>query len=364
MRSFVVATVALVLTCQPAAAPAELSATPRPQPSTGDTKPALDLNGPLRLDPAGTLGLGGRQIVFLDDQRWLSSAGYQVTWWDGHVPKTTFHLDAYNYLAASADGAALFGDREVVTAATGAKSPASVPAVVAGGHTGLAVQTLRVPPDRALGLLELDWRAGRGMPVPVPDGVRLREQPPDAVKHWYIVDPGGRTLVTLPAGNSPFSAFSPKFVAIGGTPTENELTVLARPGLAPAATLSLGGTYINQVDISRDERWLLAADNTGKVAVWDTANWRAPPMAWAAHAKPTGGIAFHPRAPLLVTTGFDQTVKLWRLGAPPVLVASAPLAGLPLAVAFTPNGERLYVGVDRHDNITESIVIFALAPGA
>ena len=84
---------------------AAASAAPRPEPALG---------GALELKQVGSLGVGGRQIAFLSEDRWVSSAGYQVTAWEGLVPANTFHLDAYNYLAVSTDHLRVFGDREAI----------------------------------------------------------------------------------------------------------------------------------------------------------------------------------------------------------------------------------------------------------
>lgn len=320
------------------------------------------LTGAIDLKVAGSLGLGGRQLAFISEDRWVSSAGYQVTVWDGLVPSTTFHLDAYNYLAVSSDLLRVFGDQEAIELASATKTLALAkePAVLGAGR-GLEIEHLRATPDGAIGLLEMRWRAAPGLP----GGPRAYpDSPPDDVEHWQLVDGRtGATLLTLPAGNSPFSAFSPSFIAVGGTPKESEITVVSRPTPKIVTTLSMGATYVNQVDISADERWLLAADNTGHVALWDTSDWAKGPITWAAHEKPTGGIAFHPHAPLLVTTGFDQELKLWRLdtsGGQPELVTHLALAAQPLAIAFAPSGRRLHVGIERHDAITESIAIVEL----
>lgn len=341
----------LLFVCQSLPEPvgdAAPSASPRPE---------LVLTGPLGLRVVGSLGLGGRQIVFLDDERWLSSAGYQVTSWVGSVPAITYHLDSYNYLAVSPDGLHVFGDREVVDVASAVKTRAlaAAPEILARSPV-LEIEHLRATPDGALGLLELRFR-------PHPS---FSSSPPDDMAHWYLTDGStGATLLKLPAGNSPFSDFSASFIAVGGTPKQGDVTVVSRAKPTIVATLSMGTTYVNQVDVSPDERWLLAADNTGQVALWDASAWTAAPTTWAAHEKPTSGIAFHPHAPLLATTGLDDTLKLWRIdvgasGGQPQLVTSMALASRPLAVAFTPNGRRIHVGIDWHDAFTESIVIVEL----
>lgn len=347
------ATLAVLFVCQSLPEPVG-DAAPRATP-----RPELVLTGPLGLRVVGSLGLGGRQIVFLSDERWLSSAGYQVTSWEGSIPTTTHHLDSYNYLAVSSDGLHVFGDREVVDVASSVKTHAlaAEPELLASSPV-LEVDNLRAAPDGALGLLELGFRPHPSFP----------DTPPEALEHWYLVEGRtGATLLTLPAGNSPFSTFSTSFIAVGGTPQQGDVTVVSREKPAIVATVSMGPTYVNQVDISPDERWLLAADNTGHVALWDTSAWTTGPTTWAAHEKPTSGIAFHPHAPLLVTTGLDDTLKLWRLaasGGPPELVATLALASRPLAVAFSPSGRRIHVGIDGYHAFTESIVIVELTSGA
>jgi hypothetical protein len=358
----------LLLACQSVPEPVENAAPSDP------ARPELVLTGPLELRVVGSLGLGGRQIAFISEDRWVSSAGYQVTLWEGSVPASTFHLDAYNYLAVSSDGLRVFGDHEVVDLASSVKSLAlaAEPEVIAKQPPqGGEIEHLRVTPDGALGLLEMRWRPPPGLPETDAEGERSHRHaypnsPPEDMKHWYLADGRtGATLLTLPAGNSPFSAFGTGFIAVGGTPTEGEITVVSRPTPAIVTTLSMGMTYVNQVDISPDERWLLAADNTGQVALWSASDWAKGPITWAAHDKPTSGIAFHPQAPLLATTGFDDTLKLWRLdpsasGGKPLLVTSLALAGQPLDLAFTPSGQRLHVGIERHDAVTESIAIIEL----
>jgi hypothetical protein len=356
----------VVFACQPAPEPVADAAPSDPPRSE------LDLGGPLGLRIVGSLGVGGNEIAFISDERWLSSAGYQVTLWEGSVPTSTFHLDAYNYLAASDDGLRVFGDHEVVDLASSVKTRAlaAMPAALAVQPSqGREIEHLRATPDGAISLLEMRWRPPPGRPELDAEGEgsyghAYPSSPPDDMKHWYLVDGRtGATLLTLPAGNSPFSAFSPSFIAVGGTPQEGEITVVSRPSPEIVATLSMGTTYVNQVVISPDERWLLAADNTGKVALWDTSAWAAGPITWAAHDKPSGGIAFHPHAPLLATTGFDNALKLWRIeagGGPPQLVTSLALAGQPLDLAFAPSGRRLHVGIERHDAVTASIAIVEL----
>lgn len=368
----------VLVACQPAPEPVADAAGSDPPGPVADAArsdpppPELVLTGPLGLRVVGSLGVGGRQIAFIREDRWVSSAGYQVTRWEGSVPASTFHLDAYNYLAVSADGLRVYGDREVVELASSVKTLAlaAEPAVLAVPPPhGREIEHLRATPDGTLGLLEMRWRPPPGRPETNADGERsyrhaYPSSPPEDMKHWYLVDGRtGATRLTLPAGNSPFSAFSPSFIAVGGTPKEGEITVVSRPTPAIVATLSMGTTYVNQVDISPDERWLLAADNTGQIALWDTSAWASGPITWAAHDKPTGGIAFHPSAPLLATTGFDNTIKLWRIeasGGKPKLVTSLALAGLPLDLAFAPSGRRLHVGIERHDAVTESIAIVEL----
>lgn len=359
------AAVAALLACPAAGPPAPVPLEPA-APAPPVTAPA-DLSGPVALRLAASLGAGGRRIAFADRERWASSAGYIVTWWEGQVPKRSFRLDAYRNLAVAADGRAVIGDRELIDLETGARRPA-VAAPAAARGDGREIEDLWLAPDRGVALLRLGWRPPRGMPSVRPDGERTYRytypnSPPEAIRQLYLVDDAtGATLTSLPIGHGAFAGFSARHVAVAGTPESGDVTVLARPALAVAATLSLGPAYLNAVVIAPGERRLAAADNTGVVALWDMSDWSAAPVVWPAHPQPTAGLAFHPRADLLATAGRERALKLWRPGAgAPALVAALPLPQIPLTLAFHPDGDRIFVGLEHDEPAAESIAIVELA---
>ncbi len=349
-------------------APTDPITAPTPAPAPAPVEPAL--SGPLRLELTRSLGAEGRQIAFIDDTRWLSSAGYRVTAWEGHVPKATLTIDAYHHLAISDDLTRAFADHAVLDLATSQVSPISPSPAVLGEHPGLELERLRISPDGALALLEPGWRPPRGIPRTGPDGERTyrhvyRNTRPEQAKSLYLLDPTtGATLLKIAAadGHHAWVAFSPRFVALGGAPSANEVALLARPALTTVRTVAMTD-FVNQVRISPDESLLLAADDRGAVTLWDMSSGTVR-SSWAAHPEPTGAVVFHPRAPLLVTTGNDHTIKLWRISGEPTLLATLPIAGRPLAAAFDRGGTKLHVGLDRHEHVAESIAVVALVPGS
>ncbi|RPI20601.1 MAG: WD40 repeat domain-containing protein [Actinobacteria bacterium] len=90
---------------------------------------------------------------------------------------------------------------------------------------------------------------------------------------------------------------------------------------------------------SVDGRYFGSAGQDG-VRLWDARTGR-PLAARSDHRGPVYACAFHPRSPLLVSTGEDHTVRLWRFaeeGVPRVLRLHGDQV---LSCAFSPSGHLL-----------------------
>ncbi|MBT6153106.1 MAG: hypothetical protein HOK71_09535 [Planctomycetaceae bacterium] len=94
---------------------------------------------------------------------------------------------------------------------------------------------------------------------------------------------------------------------------------------------------LSETALSADGKQLAAGDTLGDIRVWDLAG-NAAPHLLGAHVGGVSGLAFDPRGSLLYSSGFDGTVKLWKLpiAAPTVL---PPHKAAVHAVAISPNGK-------------------------
>src|SRR5262249_40587063 len=92
------------------------------------------------------------------------------------------------------------------------------------------------------------------------------------------------------------------------------------------------------VALSRDER-LAATVNGNVVAVWDTQNGRV--LATFEHEDDVGSATFSPDGQRLLTGSKDGIARLWDLTSKRVLQEFHGHGESVLAVAFSPNGERV-----------------------
>jgi len=99
---------------------------------------------------------------------------------------------------------------------------------------------------------------------------------------------------------------------------------------------------LSETALSADGKQLAAGDTLGDIRVWDLAG-NAAPQRLGAHIGGVSGLSFDPRGSLLYSSGFDGTVKLWKLpiAAPTVL---PPHKAAVHAVAMLPNGRLVASG--------------------
>ena len=102
------------------------------------------------------------------------------------------------------------------------------------------------------------------------------------------------------------------------------------------------------VSINADGSLLAAsARGTNDVWLWDISNPAAPelvPTPLHGHSELVEEVRFAPNAPLLVTAGDDDTIRLWNVAdphAPRALAQLAPGAGNVFMVAFSPDGRTV-----------------------
>lgn len=182
-------------------------------------------------------------------------------------------------------------------------------------------------------LVYVEHRAARGLGRGGSGG-------PPARLLWMDRD---RRVLAVPwtGGNSSLTCvlLGARWAAAGG----RELLVWDRRTRAAAATLQPHTLVIRDLALSSDERWLASVGNDHRVVVVDTATLQ-PAAGWEAHDGDAVAVAFHPSRPLLATTGQDGQLRVWSLAGKRLAEASLGRPGT--AVAFSPDGTRLYAASD------------------
>lgn len=94
------------------------------------------------------------------------------------------------------------------------------------------------------------------------------------------------------------------------------------------------------LQVSPDVAYLGQIGADGNIALWQIAEWRLQ-CCWQGHTDEGRVIAFHPYLPVLVTGGWDDTIKLWSLDGQ--LIFQQAIAGHVEGLAFNPSGDELVV---------------------
>jgi|GEM_PF-4367884 len=146
-----------------------------------------------------------------------------------------------------------------------------------------------------------------------------------------------RTLAESPASlEYSILAASEQMVIAGGLDT---LVYNLQSGDV-SAELKVHELKILDACFSFDMTQALTADWSGKVVLWDTANWE-PVAVWNAHPDGSYALAFHPVQNLIATGGADNQVKVWDIDDEPTVIASLDLQATAIGVGFQHLGDRL-----------------------
>ena len=119
------------------------------------------------------------------------------------------------------------------------------------------------------------------------------------------------------------------------------LVCLAADGECSALPVSLDGP-VTAIDFAPRTGQLACVGAGGRVIVIagdDTGGRNLP------HDAPARNVRFSPRGDVLAVS-HERAVTLWNTAAEPVKIAEVPVAGLPLALAWSPDGAMLGCGAD------------------
>jgi WD40 repeat protein len=107
-----------------------------------------------------------------------------------------------------------------------------------------------------------------------------------------------------------------------------------------------GGT-VHAIGFSPDGRWLVTANYSSTVCLWDAISGRnVRPL--IGHSDSVNRLAFSPDGRRLVTGASDHTVRLWDVVKGEELAVLRGHADHVTAVAFSPDGTRLATASDDH----------------
>jgi WD40 repeat protein len=119
-------------------------------------------------------------------------------------------------------------------------------------------------------------------------------------------------------------------------------------------TLGRHASWISDLALSPDDRWVASISGDGWVKLWDLLGGTNPLPAWHAHTGPdtdghhgwTHALAFSPSRQILATAGPDGKVRFWNVFSSPPADAFPPLEASCARLAFSPDG-RLLAGLGR-----------------
>ena len=154
------------------------------------------------------------------------------------------------------------------------------------------------------------------------------------------------------------AAFSPdgKHVASGGAKMDTSIRIYDRT--TAKETLKLDGHtgWVWRIAYSPDGKKLLSAGmNDYSYRIWDTETGKTLIEGKNAHdGQNVVGIDWSPDGKQVLTSGRDQTVKLWDAETGKLVRTYAGLRGDPEAIAFSKDGKRFLASADKAVNVLDT----------
>ncbi|MFN2136333.1 MAG: hypothetical protein ACK2UK_10285 [Candidatus Promineifilaceae bacterium] len=171
-----------------------------------------------------------------------------------------------------------------------------------------------------------------------PDGTLVASGDRDGVVHvWKARDGALQAILSNHTHAVGDLAWSPDGRLLASTGSlADELMIWDAKGALPLARLGGDGDGLWAVAFSPDGSELAAGSTGGKLFIWQTADWSAPPEQYRRHESWVSDIAWDQEGRRLLTAGGDKLVLLWDLehGNSSLLAGhDAPVRG----VAFSPD---------------------------
>lgn len=321
-------------------------------------------------------GVVGQHFAFAGDgQRWYSSGdSWDLIEWTGDAPKKRHGMQVQDYLHLSRDG------RQLLTRSSGLELASHQPfeAAPLALERGLEVQRSALAPDEQQAAYIFHFRPPRLRVEHRSDGATEYHplgptRPSGAADSLQAGRPGKvaalKTLLTDGSEYVTHLLFGARHL-FAATASPGSLLIWERSSLRalpalPAAEL-LPGAHLA---LSRDGSMIAifggAAGSAGQAKVWEVGSWRTLGE-WPAGSMPASveSLAFLPGTRIVATGDEAGHLALWQLaeGQPPQRLLdldfpkvsqaagaagpTSPFANRLTALAFSPRGERLIVGLD------------------
>ena len=103
---------------------------------------------------------------------------------------------------------------------------------------------------------------------------------------------------------------SGKYIAIGGR--SDKIILFDVEKKAIAGTVSLGTSFVWDIEFSGDSRYLGVALKDGSIRIIDVSSGKIE-QSWSAHSGSVFAIAFHPSGRFLASGGADNNIRIWEI---------------------------------------------------